>query len=404
MGMNETPSSERLHIAFFGRRNAGKSSLLNAVTGQELAVVSEVRGTTTDPVLKSMELLPVGPVVIIDTPGLDEDATELGQQRVRKARQTLNRTDLAVLVADATQGLTPADREILSLIEAKGLPHVIAFNKADLASGADALASGQPQALAVSARTGYHIHELKELLAATAHTGEPSRRILDGLVDAGDLVVLVTPIDSAAPKGRLILPQQQTLRDVLDRGALGIVTRETELSAALSALSRPPRLVVTDSQAFGVVSRLVPREVPLTSFSILFSRYKGYLEGAVRGVRALERLTDGARVLISEGCTHHRQCGDIGTQKLPKWISDFTGRRLQFEFSSGTGFPDDLTPYSLIVHCGGCMLNEREMRYRAQCAADQGVPLTNYGILIAHVHGILARSIEPLPDIRSLLD
>lgn len=404
MGMNETPSSERLHIAFFGRRNAGKSSLLNAVTGQDLAVVSEVRGTTTDPVLKSMELLPVGPVVIIDTPGLDEDATELGQQRVRKARQTLNRTDVAVLVADATQGLTAADREILSLIEAKRLPYVIAFNKSDLVSGADALASGLPQALAVSARTGHHIHELKELLAATAHTGEPARRILDGLVDAGDLVVLVTPIDSAAPKGRLILPQQQTLRDVLDRGALGVVTRETELSAALSALSRPPRLVVTDSQAFGVVSRLVPREVPLTSFSILFSRYKGYLEGAVRGVRALERLSDGAKVLISEGCTHHRQCGDIGTQKLPKWISDFTGKRLQFEFSSGTGFPEDLTPYGLIVHCGGCMLNEREMRYRAQCAADQGVPLTNYGILIAHVHGILARSVEPLPDIRGLLD
>ena len=404
MGMNETPSSERLHIAFFGRRNAGKSSLLNAVTGQDLAVVSEVRGTTTDPVLKSMELLPVGPVVIIDTPGLDEDATELGQQRVRKARQTLNRTDVAVLVADATQGLTAADREILSLIEAKRLPYVIAFNKSDLVSEADALASGLPHALAVSARTGHHIHELKELLAATAHTGEPSRRILDGLVDAGDLVVLVTPIDSAAPKGRLILPQQQTLRDVLDRGALGVVTRETELSAALSALSRPPRLVVTDSQAFGVVSRLVPREVPLTSFSILFSRYKGYLEGAVRGVRALERLSDGAKVLISEGCTHHRQCGDIGTQKLPKWISDFTGKRLQFEFSSGTGFPEDLTPYGLIVHCGGCMLNEREMRYRAQCAADQGVPLTNYGILIAHVHGILARSVEPLPDIRGLLD
>ena len=404
MGMNETPSSERLHIAFFGRRNAGKSSLLNAVTGQDLAVVSEVRGTTTDPVLKSMELLPVGPVVIIDTPGLDEDATELGQQRVRKARQTLNRTDVAVLVAEATQGLTTADREILSLIEAKRLPYVIAFNKSDLVSGADALASGLPHALAVSARTGHHIHELKELLAATAHTGEPARRILDGLVDAGDLVVLVTPIDSAAPKGRLILPQQQTLRDVLDRGALGVVTRETELSAALSALSRPPRLVVTDSQAFGVVSRLVPREVPLTSFSILFSRYKGYLEGAVRGVRALERLSDGAKVLISEGCTHHRQCGDIGTQKLPKWISDFTGKRLQFEFSSGTGFPEDLTPYGLIVHCGGCMLNEREMRYRAQCAADQGVPLTNYGILIAHVHGILARSVEPLPDIRGLLD
>ena len=404
MGMNETPSSERLHIAFFGRRNAGKSSLLNAVTGQDLAVVSEVRGTTTDPVLKSMELLPVGPVVIIDTPGLDEDATELGQQRVRKARQTLNRTDVAVLVADATQGLTTADREILSLIEAKRLPYVIAFNKSDLVSGADALASGLPHALAVSARTGHHIHELKELLAATAHTGEPARRILDGLVDAGDLVVLVTPIDSTAPKERLILPQQQTLRDVLDRGALGVVTRETELSAALSALSRPPRLVVTDSQAFGVVSRLVPREVPLTSFSILFSRYKGYLEGAVRGVRALERLSDGAKVLISEGCTHHRQCGDIGTQKLPKWISDFTGKRLQFEFSSGTGFPEDLTPYGLIVHCGGCMLNEREMRYRAQCAADQGVPLTNYGILIAHVHGILARSVEPLPDIRGLLD
>lgn len=402
--MNETPSSERLHIAFFGKRNAGKSSLLNAVTGQELAVVSEIRGTTTDPVLKAMELLPLGPVVIIDTPGLDEEATILGQQRVRKARQILNKTDLAVLVADATMGLTDCDREILALIADKKLPYVIAFNKSDLAlpEQLDAL-SQEPFSLNVSALTGQNIKALKELFAARAKVSEPSQRLLDGLVEPGDLVVLVTPIDAAAPKGRLILPQQQVLRDALDRGALTMVVRETELNAALSALSRAPKLVITDSQAFGVVSRIVPRDIPLTSFSILFSRYKGYLPGAILGVKALEQLQAGSRILISEGCTHHRQCGDIGTQKLPRWIQAYTGKELNFEFTSGTGFPEDLTPYSLIVHCGGCMLNEREMRYRAQCAADQHVPLTNYGILIAQIHGILARSVEPLPDISALL-
>ena len=391
--MNTTASSERLHIGFFGRSNVGKSSLMNAVTGQDMSVVSDTRGTTTDPVLKSMELLPLGPVVMFDTPGLDDD-TELGALRMRKARQMLNKTDLAVMVVDATAGVTTADAEILKLIKAKEIPCVVAVNKADLATPSISV-DGLPT-IAVSAVTGQGIHDLKELMAKTAPKDDNSNRVIGDLIEAGDVVVLVTPIDAAAPKGRLILPQVQTLRDMLDSNAIGVATTQTELALTLAKLSAPPKLVVTDSQVFGKVAQIVPKDVPLTSFSILFSRYKGYLTGAVRGVKALDSLRDGDIVLISEGCTHHRQCGDIGTEKLPKLIRKHCGKDVQFEFTSGTGFPDDLSRYAVVVHCGGCMLTEREMHYRAKCADDQAIPFTNYGIAIAHMTGILQRSIEPL--------
>ena len=391
--MNSTASSERLHIGFFGRSNVGKSSLMNAVTGQDMAVVSDTRGTTTDPVLKSMELLPLGPVVMFDTPGLDDD-TELGALRMRKARQMLNKTDLAVMVIDATAGLTDVDNDILKLIKAKEIPCVVAINKADLATPSISV-EGLPT-IAVSAVTGQGIYDLKELMAKTAPKDDNSNHVIGDLIAAGDVVVLVTPIDAAAPKGRLILPQVQTLRDILDSNAIGVVTKETELALTLTKLSAPPKLVVTDSQVFGKVAQIVPQDVPLTSFSILFSRYKGYLTGAVRGVKALDNLRDGDIVLISEGCTHHRQCGDIGTEKLPKLIRKHCGKDVQFEFTSGTGFPDDLSRYAVVVHCGGCMLTEREMHYRAKCADDQAIPFTNYGIAIAHMTGILQRSIEPL--------
>jgi len=391
--MNSTASSERLHIGFFGRSNVGKSSLMNAVTGQDMAVVSDTRGTTTDPVLKSMELLPLGPVVMFDTPGLDDD-TELGALRMRKARQMLNKTDLAVMVIDATAGVTDVDNDILKLIKAKEIPCVVAINKADLATPSISV-DGLPT-IAVSAVTGQGIYDLKELMAKTAPKDDNSNRVIGDLITAGDVVVLVTPIDAAAPKGRLILPQVQTLRDILDSNAIGVVTKETELALTLTKLSAPPKLVVTDSQVFGKVAQIVPQDVPLTSFSILFSRYKGYLTGAVRGVKALDNLSDGDIILISEGCTHHRQCGDIGTEKLPKLIRKHCGKDVQFEFTSGTGFPDDLSRYAVVVHCGGCMLTEREMHYRAKCAEDQGIPFTNYGIAIAHMTGILQRSIAPL--------
>ena len=391
--MNTTASSERLHIGFFGRSNVGKSSLMNAVTGQDMAVVSDTRGTTTDPVLKSMELLPLGPVVIFDTPGLDDD-TELGALRMRKARQMLNKTDLAVMVIDATAGLTDVDNDILKLIKAKEIPCVVAVNKADLATPSIHV-DGLP-VIAVSAVTGQGIHDLKELMGKTAPKDDNSKHVIGDLIEAGDVGVLVTPIDAAAPKGRLILPQVQTLRDILDSNAIGVVTKETELPQALAKLSAPPKLVVTDSQVFAKVAQIVPQDVPLTSFSILFSRYKGYLAGAVRGVKALDNLRDGDIVLISEGCTHHRQCGDIGTEKLPKMIRKHCGKAVQFEFTSGTGFPDDLSRYAAVVHCGGCMLTEREMHYRAKCADDQNIPFTNYGIAIAHMTGIPQRSIAPL--------
>lgn len=409
MALNQTPAAERIHIGFFGRRNAGKSSLLNAVTGQELAVVSQVKGTTTDPVYKTMELLPLGPVMLVDTPGIDDEG-ELGAQRVKKSRQVLNKTDIAVLVVDGTVGETPEDQEMIRLFTEKKVPFVVVYNKADLLpEGADRPgqtgAAGDlaaPRTLYVSSSTRAGIEELKNCLAAMDPAKE-EKDLLEGLVEPGDLVVLVTPIDKAAPKGRLILPQQQTIRALLDHGCVSVVVRETELAATLKTLGKKPALVITDSQAFGMVSKLVPEDIRLTSFSILFARYKGNLAQAVAGVRALDEIRDGDKILISEGCTHHRQCNDIGTVKLPGWIRSYTGKEPVFSYTSGTGFEEDLTPFKLIVHCGACMLNEREMKYRSACARDQGVAMTNYGILIAHVHGILKRSLEPFPDIAALL-
>ena len=393
--MNETTSAERIHIGFFGRSNVGKSSLMNAVTNQEISVVSPVRGTTTDPVRKSMELLPLGPVVMMDTPGLDDD-TELGSLRTSRARQTLNRADIALLVLDGTVGLTPEDSQILDLILTKQIPCVVAVNKSDLPGQVEVTLEGMP-IVKVSARTGEGIQQLKETLASSLSTEAEKRRVIGDLLSPGDLVVLVTPIDAAAPKGRLILPQVQTLRDILDAHATAIVTQVPELEATLARLAAPPKLVVTDSQAFTEVAKRVPTTIPLTSFSILFARYKGFLKGAYEGVQTLSHLEDGARILISEGCTHHRQCGDIGTEKLPKLLLARTGKKLQFEFTSGTGFPEgDLSSYAAIIHCGGCMLTEREMRYRAKCAADQGIPFTNYGITLAYLNGILERCIAPL--------
>lgn len=419
MGMNDTPSADRVHIGFFGKRNAGKSSVLNAVTGQDLAVVSDVRGTTTDPVSKAMELLPLGPVVLIDTPGIDDEG-ELGALRVKKSYQTLNKTDVAVLVVDAAAGPGPEDLELFGRIRQKQIPVVVAYNKADTlksaanqpgGSGGES-AENQPggsqpwdatQPLYISARTGQGIAELKERLAQLGKPQENSRRIVADLLEPMDLAVLVVPIDSAAPKGRLILPQQQTIRDVLEASAIAVVVKDTELKETLSGLGKKPKLVITDSQAFARVSRETPEDVLLTSFSILFARYKGNLAAAAAGARAVEQVGDGDPVLICEGCTHHRQCEDIGTVKLPRWIREYTGAEPEFVFTSGTAFPDDLSPYRLVVHCGACMLNEREMKYRLKCAQDQGVPMTNYGILIAYMQGILQRSVQAFPDIAALV-
>ena len=387
MSMNQTPSGERTHIGFFGRRNAGKSSLVNAVTGQELAVVSDVKGTTTDPVTKAMELLPLGPVLIIDTPGFDDEGA-LGEKRVRKTKQILNKTDIAVLVVDAAEGMKECDRELLEIFEEKKIPYLVAYNKCDLQ-----VADG----LCVSALTGAGIHELKEKIAALK-PADNGRRIIADKLKPGDFVVLVVPIDTAAPKGRLILPQQQTIRDILDAGAIAIMAKESELAETLDNLGKKPALVITDSQVFKSVAQIVPSDVPLTSFSILMARYKGLLDEAAKGVHAIANLKDGDKILISEGCTHHRQCEDIGTVKIPRWIKAFTGKDITFETSSGGGFPEDLTQYALVVHCGGCMLGEREVMYRVKCAADQGVPITNYGTLIAHMNGILERSLEILND------
>jgi [FeFe] hydrogenase H-cluster maturation GTPase HydF len=398
MSMNETPSGERVHIGFFGRRNAGKSSLVNAVTGQDLAVVSDVKGTTTDPVQKAMELLPLGPVLIIDTPGID-DVGSLGELRVRKAKQVLNKTDVAVLVVDASLGRSAADDELVGIFRQKNVPHIVAYNKSDLV---DAVPAGSDE-IYVSAIDKTNIEELKERIAVLARTEEPKLRIVGDLIDPSDFVVLVVPVDKAAPKGRLILPQQQTIRDILEADAAAIVVKEFELRDALASLGKKPRLVITDSQVFAKVSADTPVDIPLTSFSILFSRYKGFLEQAVLGTTAIDRLEDGDRILVCEGCTHHRQCDDIGTVKLPRWIRNFTGRQLEFDFTAGGGFPDDLSPYSLVLHCGGCMLNEREMRYRQKCAADQDIPFTNYGTAIAHIQGILKRSVAMFPGIAQSL-
>ena len=395
MGLNDTPSGNRVHIGFFGRRNAGKSSVVNAVTGQALAVVSEVKGTTTDPVRKAMELLPLGPVMIIDTPGFDDEG-ELGALRVQKTRQVLNRTDIAVLVVDAQEGRRGSDEQLIRLFTEKEIPYLVVLNKADLLPELPVLRENE---LYVSAKTGFGIHELKERMARMRTDG-PVRQLIGDLLAPNDLAVLVVPIDKAAPKGRLILPQQQTIRDLLDSGCAAAVVRETELEALLKT-GIEPKLVVTDSQVFGRVAELVPDGVPLTSFSILMARYKGFLEEAVRGVASVKALKDGDTVLIAEGCTHHRQCGDIGTVKIPGWLRQHTGKELKIATCSGTEFPEDLTPYALVIHCGGCMLNEREMRYRMKCAADQGVPITNFGTLIAHLHGILYRSLGPFPALQS---
>lgn len=398
MSLNSTPSAERLHIGIFGKRNAGKSSIINAITGQELAIVSEVKGTTTDPVYKAMELLPLGPVVMIDTPGLDDEG-ELGAMRVRKSYQVLNKTDIALVVADAADGVGAAETALIERIRKKGIPYLIVYNKSDV--GAQPVMS--ENSISVSAKTGENIYALKERIGSLVPQGDHGKRIVGDLLSPSDIAVLVVPVDSAAPKGRLILPQQQTIRDILDASAIAAVTKETELSETLAALGKPPRMVITDSQAFGLVSKLVPEEIPLTSFSILFSRYKGNLAAAVQGAKAVDSLEDGDSVLICEGCTHHRQCEDIGTVKMPAWIKKHTGKDLAFHFTSGTEFPDDLSPYRLIIHCGGCTLNEREMQYRIKCAADSGVPMTNYGTMIAYIHGILARSVALFPDVAAIL-
>ena len=396
MSLNDTPSGERVHIGFFGRRNAGKSSVVNAVTNQQISVVSDVRGTTTDPVTKAMELLPLGPVMIIDTPGFDDEGA-LGRQRVLRTRQVLNRVDIAVLVVDAAVGKTPADLEMIGLFRQKSIPYIVAYNKSDLCP------RHEEDGLPVCALTGEGINELKERLAHMSKSSFDERRICGDLVQEGELAVLVVPIDKAAPKGRLILPQQQTIRDLLDAGAAAVVVRDTELAHTLSALGTKPALVITDSQVFGKVKDIVPTDIKLTSFSILMARYKGFLETAVKGAAAIESLLDGDRVLISEGCTHHRQCDDIGTVKLPRMLRAHTGRELIIDTSSGKGFPDDLSPYSLVIHCGGCMLNEREMQYRRRFAEESGVPFTNYGTAIAYMQGILKRTLGVFPDLAELV-
>ena len=406
MGMNETPSADRVHIGFFGKRNAGKSSIVNKVTGQELAVVSDVKGTTTDPVSKAMELLPMGPVVIIDTPGIDDEG-HLGELRVRKAKQVLNRVDVAVLVVDATVGKTSVDEELIRIFKEKEIPYLVVYNKADLLKNQTEHIHGEENSevsIYASAATGQNIYELKEKIATLAVTDDLKLCLAGDLLKPSDFVILVVPIDKAAPKGRLILPQQQTIRDVLEAGAAAIVIKENELKNTLNTLGKKPKLVITDSQAFARVSEETPEDIWLTSFSILFARLKGNLKTAAAGAAALDKLKDGDKILISEGCTHHRQCDDIGTVKLPCWIRNYTGKELGFEYSSGREFPEDVTKYSLIVHGGGCMLNEREMRYRQKCAADQEIPITNYGIAIAYMQGILKRCVEMFPDVKKKLD
>lgn len=398
MGLNDTPSGERVHIGFFGRRNAGKSSVVNAVTGQELAVVSDTKGTTTDPVKKAMELLPIGPVMIIDTPGFD-DVGALGEQRVKKTKQILNRTDVAVLVIDAVEGMQQCDRELQNIFEEKQIPYLLVYNKMDLL---EQIPEEKQREIYVSALKKERIEELKERIAAIGKVSDGKLQLVGDLIHPSDLVLLVIPIDKAAPKGRLILPQQQVIRDVLEADGAAICVKEYELRELLDKMGTTPALVITDSQVFAKVSADVPEEIPLTSFSILMARYKGLLDTAVEGVTAIDSLKDGDRILIAEGCTHHRQCDDIGSVKIPRWLRNYTGKELEIETCSGQSFPEDLSPYTLVIHCGGCMLNEREVRYRMKCAKDQQVPITNYGIAIAFMQGILKRSVQMFPHLSVL--
>ena len=400
MSLNDTPTGDRVHIGFFGRRNAGKSSIVNAVTGQELSVVSDTKGTTTDPVSKAMELLPMGPVTIIDTPGFDDEGA-LGEKRVQRTRQVLNRTDVAVLVVDGRAGLLDCDRQLIELFRQKNIPYVVAWNKSDLIAPEQEC---PPEALRVSAKTGENIFALKERIAHLGNAEEQKLQLVGNLVQPGQLAVLVIPIDKAAPKGRLILPQQQVLRDILDADGEAICVKEDRLTDTLGKLREKPAVVITDSQVFDTVAAQVPTDIPLTSFSILMARKKGLLEEAVRGAAAIDRLKDGDTVLISEGCTHHRQCDDIGTVKIPRWLGNYTGKQLNIATSSGKSFPEELEDYQLVIHCGGCMLSEREVRYRMKCAQDQKVPITNYGIAIAYMKGILRRSIAMFPKLLAELE
>ena len=404
MGLNDTPSGERLRISFFGKRNAGKSSLVNVITNQEISVVSDTLGTTTDPVVKSMELLPLGPVLITDTPGFDDEGT-LGSLRVKRTRQILNKTDIAVLVTDATRPIDSSEEELISLFNQKNIPFMVAFNKCDLLSDITAYAFttdkmkglSESNKIYVSATEKININELKEMLGKLIPSDESRVRLVGDIISNNQTIVLVIPIDESAPKGRLILPQQQAIRDILESGAYAVTTRETELAELLSKMNPKPDMVITDSQAFELVDKITPDDIPLTSFSILMARYKGFLETAVKGARAIDTLSNGDKVLISEGCTHHRQCGDIGTVKLPNWLRKRTGKVLVIETSSGTDFPENLEEYKLIIHCGGCMLSSREMIYRMKCAIDAGVPFTNYGVAIAYMKGILERSLSVFP-------
>lgn len=398
--MNSSPRSHRVHIGFFGRRNVGKSSVVNAFTNQNLAVVSSVKGTTTDPVYKAMELLPMGPVMIIDTPGID-DRGELGSLRVEKTKQVLNKIDVAVLVVDSTQGLTDYDKELISLFRERNIPYVVAYNKIDLNEVTDHLKENE---IAVSALDNTGINSLREKVANLTSNKTSDRKIIGDLLTPGDIVLLVIPIDSAAPKGRLILPQQQVIRDVLDSGAVAVVCKEDEIQQTLNNLNKKPRVVVTDSQAFEKADKATPKDIYLTSFSILMARFKGFLETAVKGASKISKLKDGDRVLIAEGCTHHRQCEDIGSVKIPKWLGEYTNKNLEISLVSGTEYPEDLSPYSLVIHCGGCMLNTREMQYRMSHTIEQGIPFTNYGTAIAYLHGILERSIEFIPEVKDILD
>lgn len=407
MGLNSTPSSERVHIGIFGKRNAGKSSVINAITNQSLAIVSDIKGTTTDPVSKAMELLPLGPVMIIDTPGLD-DVGELGKMRIQKSYQVLNKSDIGILVIDGTFGQTDEDKALINKFKEKNIPYIVVMNKLDLVRKQQNIDENEinsnPNTIWVSSTTKENIYELKEMIAKQAPTYEPKFKIVGDLLNPSDFVVLVVPIDKAAPKGRLILPQQQTIRDILEANANAIVVKENELKNTLKNLGKKPKLVITDSQVFSKVSTDTPKDILLTSFSILFARYKGDLKETVKGVKTLENLKDNDTILISEGCTHHRQCDDIGTVKIPKWITKYTNKKINFEFTSGTEFPYDLSKYKMIIHCGGCTLNEREMKYRVKCAQDQNIPFTNYGILIAYTQGILKRTLEPFSDISCLLE
>ena len=399
MGLNDTPKSDRIHIGIFGRRNAGKSSIINAITSQNLAVVSKVKGTTTDPVQKAMELLPLEPVMIIDTPGIDDEG-ELGKMRVEKSYQVLNKTDIALLVVDGNEGLTQCDKDLIEEIKKRKLPYLIILNKSDEVCNRYNIENS----IWVSAETKENIWELKERISKLVPNENMTLKIVGDLLDPEDIVVLVVPIDSAAPKGRLILPQQQTIRDVLEAGAISVVTRDTELPQTLKSLGKKPKIVVTDSQAFGKVKNDVPEDILLTSFSILFARYKGDLAEQIKAVKAIDSLKDGDYVLISEGCSHHRQCDDIGTVKIPRWLKEHSGKKINYEFSSGTEFPRDLSKYKAVIHCGGCTLNEKEMKHRIAVAKEQNVPITNYGIFIAYTQGILKRSLQAFPEIAKILD